>query len=180
MLTERQRAILDFILDFRHRNGCSPSIPEIQEAFSIRSPNGVAGHLLALESKGWIRRARRGSRQIEVTGPLDGLRRPVHDVPLYARSTSDPPVGCVSVDESTLGFRPGSTCFALRPDDSDPPDSGLLPGDLLVVDTAARPRYGRLVAVCRRGRFELERWLHSARSAPPVRGVVRTVIRRLA
>ncbi len=180
MLTERQRAILDFILDFRRRNGCSPSIPEIQKAFSIRSPNGVAGHLLALESKGWIRRVRRGSRQIEVTGPMDGLRRPVHDVPLYGDSQAGTPLGCVTVDEATLGFQPGPTCFALRADDRDLPNSGLLPGDLLVVDPTARPRQGRLVAVSRQGRLELERYVRSVRSAPPVRGVVRTLIRRLA
>ena len=179
MLTERQRAILDFILDFRRRNGCSPSIPEIQEAFSIRSPNGVAGHLFALESKGWIRRVRRGSRQIEVTGPLDGLRRPVHDVPLYARSPSGTPMGCVTVDEATLGFRPGPTCFAVRVDDRDLPNSGLLPGDLLVIDTAAPPRQGRFLAVDRQGRLDLDRYVRSDRSTPPVHRVARTLIRRL-
>ena len=48
MLTARQQAIYDFIVEFRRAQGCSPSIPEIQKAFLIRSPNGVVGHLLAL------------------------------------------------------------------------------------------------------------------------------------
>ena len=56
-LTGRQRKIYEFIIGFRRENGCSPSIPEIQRAFGIRSPNGVAGHLQALEAKGYIRRA---------------------------------------------------------------------------------------------------------------------------
>jgi SOS-response transcriptional repressor LexA len=40
-------------------------------AFDIRSPNGVAGHLHALQAKGYIRRsAERGSRQVDVVGEM--------------------------------------------------------------------------------------------------------------
>lgn len=65
-LTQRQQQFYDFIVAFRQRHGCSPSIPELQQAFGIRSPNGVAGHLKALQAKGVIRLADRGSRQIDL------------------------------------------------------------------------------------------------------------------
>jgi repressor LexA len=158
MLTERQQSILDYILDFRRRQGCSPSIPELQKAFGIRSPNGVAGHLDALEAKGYIRRANRGSRQIDVTGPLGGLRSPSYDLPLFRRVPGGKPVGCVTVDESTLGFRPKEGCFALKVRGDSMKRSGILDGDLVVVDPTASPRSGRIVVA---------------------QGVVRAVIRRL-
>jgi repressor LexA len=78
-LTDRQRSIYDFILAFRREHGCSPSIPELQKAFSIRSPNGIAGHLNALIAKGVLRRSARGSRNIDPTA----ADAPVHTLPVY-------------------------------------------------------------------------------------------------
>ena len=81
MLTERQREIYDFILAFRRDNGCSPSIPELQKAFEIRSPNGIAGHLNALITKGMLRRSERGSRNIDPVS--DTAAAQVHALPVY-------------------------------------------------------------------------------------------------
>lgn len=53
-LTERQRAIFDFIVEFIRENGGSPSVREIGDRFEIRSPNGVMCHLKALQKKGRI------------------------------------------------------------------------------------------------------------------------------
>jgi repressor LexA len=204
MLTERQKAILDFIVEFRREHGCSPSIPELQRAFSIRSPNGVAGHLLALEAKGFIHRADRGSRQIDLTGPLYGNRTSVSDVPLFghipaglpdAISTAVPD-GCVSVDDATLGFRPAEGCFALKVRGESMKDAGILPGDVVVIQPTPSPRAGQIVAALIDGESTLKRlvrlqgrWFLKAenpaypelhpRSDLVIQGAVRTVIRKL-
>src|SRR5215470_1401114 len=109
MLTERQQSIFDFILDFRRRHGCSPSIPEIQREFDIRSPNGVVGHLQALETKGYIRRGERGSRQIDLAG--EHAPAPMASLPLYGQIAAGYPQSeeqvaerYLSLDENTLGF----------------------------------------------------------------------------
>lgn len=52
--TNRQRAILDWIIAFRGRNGYSPSIREIGVHFGIGSLRGVTVHLEALERKGLL------------------------------------------------------------------------------------------------------------------------------
>ena len=112
MLTERQQSILDYIMEFRREHSCSPSIPEMQRHFGIRSPNGIAGHLHALELKGFIRRSERGSRQIDPVDPMESLRAEVATIPLFGAIPAGPPQsvaehrpeGCVSMDESTLGF----------------------------------------------------------------------------
>jgi repressor LexA len=44
----------------------SPTVREIGMAMNIRSPNGVTGHLNALERKGLIRRTPGKARNIEV------------------------------------------------------------------------------------------------------------------
>jgi repressor LexA len=204
MLTVRQKNILDYILDFRRQSGCSPSIPELQKAFGIRSPNGIAGHLLALESKGFIRRAKRGSRQIDVTGPLYAVKSPSFDLPLFGRIPAGPPEsfaaappeGCVSVDETSLGFRPKDGCFALKVRGDSMKDAGILDGDLVVVEPTPAPRADQIVAALIDGESTLKRlvrvkgkWYLKAenpayselhpRSDLVIQGVVRTVIRKL-
>jgi repressor LexA len=63
-LTDRQREVLDFIKANMHLY--SPTIREIATALSITSPNGVAAHLEALQRKGYIKRANKRARAIEV------------------------------------------------------------------------------------------------------------------
>ena len=65
-LTERQRKIFDFILSNISKFGYPPTIPEIQEKFSFKSPNAVQDHLEALERKGYISRRAYKSRGIEI------------------------------------------------------------------------------------------------------------------
>lgn len=50
ILTERQQQIAHFIDKFLQQNGYFPSVREIAQAFHIQ-PNGVQGHLKALEKK---------------------------------------------------------------------------------------------------------------------------------
>jgi len=204
MLTARQKSILDFILDFRRRQGCSPSIPELQKAFAIRSPNGVAGHLLALEAKGLIRRAKRGSRQIDIAGPLEAVKSPSYDLPLFGRVPAGPPEsfaaappeGCVTLDEGSLGFRPKEGSFVLKVRGDSMKDAGILDGDLVAVEPTPSPRAGQVVVALIDGESTLKRlvrvkgkWFLKAenpaypelhpRSDLVIQGAVRTVIRRL-
>lgn len=72
-LTARQTAILDFIRD-AIRNGRPPTIREICQFLKVKSPNGVMGHLRALQHKGYIRRDPLKSRAIELVGETDKLR----------------------------------------------------------------------------------------------------------
>lgn len=63
-LTARQREVLEFIK--ANTAYYSPSVREIAAALSIRSPNAVTNHLVALEKKGAIRRRPGEHRNIEV------------------------------------------------------------------------------------------------------------------
>ena len=65
-LTERQQTIYDFIRGLILRRGYGPTVREIAQRMDIKSPNGVMGHLKALEHKGYIRRDNRRARAIEL------------------------------------------------------------------------------------------------------------------
>ena len=65
-LTRRQRDVFDFIRDTINDRGYGPTVREIGDAFGINSPNGVMGHLKALEKKGLISREHNRSRAIRL------------------------------------------------------------------------------------------------------------------
>ncbi len=205
MLTGRQQSIFDFIVGFRRDQGCSPSIPEIQRHFDIRSPNGVAGHLQALEAKGYIRRADRGSRQIDVVDPHAAARGEIVDLPLYGTIPAGPPdlrsestpEAMVSVNAEALGFLPKAGAFVLRVRGDSMQDAGILEGDLVVIEPAPAPRDNQIVAALIDGECTLKRlvrqkgkwFLKAENTAYPelhpradlaVQGVARAMIRRLA
>ncbi|MFC1485533.1 transcriptional repressor LexA [Candidatus Latescibacterota bacterium] len=71
-LTSRQKAILTFIKSFAVAKGYPPTIPEIQEEFGIKSPNGVNNHLKALTRKGYLKRDSSRARALDIIGMRDG------------------------------------------------------------------------------------------------------------
>lgn len=80
-LTDKQRAVYEFIRDKIRGRGYGPTVREIGEGFNISSPNGVMCHLKALEKKGLITREPNMSRAIQLT------TEPVEDrgLPMFGR-----------------------------------------------------------------------------------------------
>ncbi len=76
-LTARQREALEFIRRCVRKRGYGPTVREIGDQMGINSPNGVVGHLVALERKGFIHREANLSRSIMLVErgekPLAGL-----------------------------------------------------------------------------------------------------------
>lgn len=80
-LTDKQQQVYDFIREEIHLRGYGPSVREIGERFSIKSPNGVMCHLHALVRKGLITRVPDKSRAISLVDregpttviPLSGM-----------------------------------------------------------------------------------------------------------
>lgn len=71
VLTDRQKMVLDFIHLHQVEHGCPPTLREIGRAMGIRSTNGVADHLRALERKGAISRSSWKSRSIRTLVPSE-------------------------------------------------------------------------------------------------------------
>jgi len=116
-VTDRQQAILDFIIDAIRTRGFPPTLREIGRAFEIRSTKGVNDHLVALERKGKIRRSDNLSRGIEVV-ELPALEEESESVPVLGRIAAGAPLlaaenvdGSYRLDRSLLH---GDRNFLLR------------------------------------------------------------------
>jgi repressor LexA len=132
-LTARQRQIFNFILEQIDRRGIPPTIREIGDQFGISSPNGVRDHLLALQRKGYLKRTPEKSRSLEVA---EGLRRD-RGSPILGRIAAGKPIlaeenfqGVLNFD---LLFGRGGALFALRVEGESMKETGIFPGDFVVV-----------------------------------------------
>lgn len=71
-LTDRQRMALEFIRDHIASKGYPPTVREIGAHMGIRSTNGVADHLRALERKGYLMKDDVHARALRIVGPFVG------------------------------------------------------------------------------------------------------------
>ena len=81
-LTDQQKKIFKLILSHIEEFGNPPTIREIGEQMGFRSPNGVVGHLKALQRKGLITRSSNKSRAIQLT---DEVHEEIKGLPLAGR-----------------------------------------------------------------------------------------------
>jgi tRNA(adenine34) deaminase len=84
-LTELERDVLDYVIEYVRRNTYPPSVREIGGQLGIRSTRKVAEVLSALAAKGWIERTRARSRAVRLLGPAGaaGLPPATDDCPEY-------------------------------------------------------------------------------------------------
>lgn len=73
-LTKRQAQVLRWIERYIAKHRWAPSMREIGVGMRIGSPNGVMGHLKALERKGWIVRSANGESRAMYVVEADNAR----------------------------------------------------------------------------------------------------------
>jgi repressor LexA len=151
-LTERQRAIYDFIVDTIRTKGYPPTIREMMEEFHIASTNGVRTTLSALAKKGYIRRRPMLSRGIELTDFVDRhLPRvaEMREIPIIGRVAAGEPIlavenvaGTLAVDRSFLS---AEHVFALEVQGESMKNAGILPGDYVLARQQEHATQGDIV-----------------------------------
>ncbi len=137
-LTERQRAILEFIEEVIDGEGYPPTVREICKRFRISSPRGVSDHLGALERKGFIEREAGKARGIRLVHRLSG-------VPIVGRVAAGNPILAVENVEDQLNMADlfgRHDVFAVEVDGDSMIDAGIFDGDYVVVRKAARVENG--------------------------------------
>ena len=105
-LTDRQRAVLQFISDSISDRGYPPTLREIGNHLGIKSTNGVNDHLRALERKGYLTREDMKSRTLRLMRNPDGS--PIGQVSANDNSDDDminiPIVGRVAAGALSQAF----------------------------------------------------------------------------
>jgi repressor LexA len=152
-LTDRQRAILDFIVTQQQARGFPPSVREIGEAVGLTSPSTVHTHLATLQRRGYLQRDPAKPRAIEVRyDPGSGAtaeRRPVQHVPLVGDVAAGTDVLAFENVEELVplpaDFTGDGTVFMLRVRGDSMIDAGILDGDHVVVHQQAEARNGDIV-----------------------------------
>jgi len=148
-LTERQRTILDYIIECIRDRGCPPTIAEICDEFGMASTNGAHDALVALEKKGYIERSSkaRGIRITEKASPGLYLSE-VGVLPLVGRVAAGQPI---LAEENIEGHIPVTASMAreraycLRVSGDSMIEDGILDGDVIIVDQGREPRRGDVV-----------------------------------
>lgn len=149
-ITNRQRQVLEYLVNEVKTKGYAPSVREIGLALGLRSPSTVHQHLTALEHKGCIRRHGDRMRALEVVDKSlvqngDGVV-----LPLIGRVSAGRPTLAeeqiqeyVAVPPRFFGDVRG--CFLLRVKGDSMTGAGILPGDLVIVRPQAHAAPGDIV-----------------------------------
>jgi repressor LexA len=151
-LTQRQRAILDFIVESVERRGYPPAVREIGQAVGLASPSTVHAHLQTLEDRGYLRRDPTKPRAIEVRwGEHAHVERPAaQSLPIYGSIAAGPTSLAEQVQEGTLAvpedFIDDTPHFVLRVRGESMIGAGINDGDYAVVRVNANPSNGEIVA----------------------------------
>jgi repressor LexA len=138
-LTERQKRILEFILDFQERNGISPTHKEICEEFGYSSYGTVHKHLKLLTEKGYIKRAWNQKRGVQVVQDTSGQAgRPEVRVPFYGLIAAGRPIETLPGDDQIrvprhLLASGARDHYVLRVTGDSMIEEGIHDGDLVVV-----------------------------------------------
>jgi len=154
VLTRRQAEILSFIKTHIQYSGFPPTISEIQEQFSFKSPNAVQEHLKALVRKGQIRRTPNQWRGLELVASNKSREESAHysavSVPLIGRVTAGLPLlaeenfeGTISVDRSLVGR--SSRLFALHVRGNSMIKAGIYDGDIAIAQQQSDADHGDIV-----------------------------------
>jgi len=154
VLTKRQAEILNFIKTHIQYSGFPPTISEIQEQFSFKSPNAVQEHLKALVRKGQIRRTPNQWRGLELVASSKSrdevAKYSTVPVPLIGRVTAGLPVlaeenfeGTISVDRSLVGRT--TRLFALHVRGDSMIKAGIYDGDIAIAQQQSVADHGDIV-----------------------------------
>lgn len=152
--TRRQRQILEFIKTRFQKSGFSPTIAEIQEDFSFKSPNAVQEHLKALENKGCIRRTPNKWRGLEIIGSsqkrTENNNQSTVTVPIVGDIAAGSPIfaeenleGTISIDRSLV--RGANRLFALRVQGESMVKAGICSGDIIIARRQSEANNGDIV-----------------------------------
>ena len=159
-LTQRQKQVLDFLAQFVEENGYSPSYQEIASGLGLASLATVHKHVLALESKHYLKRGFNQSRSLDLSPKYqqDERRRrggtaSSFEIPLAGRIAAGTPVEAVAGRETLnlADYAGDADTFALEVSGDSMIEDHICDGDVVLVERAAKVRDGDIVVALVRG-----------------------------
>ncbi|WP_069800004.1 transcriptional repressor LexA [Tepidibacillus sp. HK-1] len=150
-LSNRQKAIFDFIKQKVKEKGYPPSVREIGEAVGLASSSTVHGHLSRLEKKGLIRRDPTKPRAIEilVDDDLPKMDKEMVRVPLIGKVTAGEPITAIENVEDYFPLPAsivnGDDVYMLVVQGESMIEAGIYDGDYVIVRQQPIANNGEIV-----------------------------------
>lgn len=150
-LSNRQKAIFDFIKQKVKEKGYPPSVREIGEAVGLASSSTVHGHLSRLEKKGLIRRDPTKPRAIEilVDDDLPKMDKEMVRVPLIGKVTAGEPITAIENVEDYFPLPAsivnGDDVYMLVVQGESMIEAGIYDGDYVIVRQQPVANNGEIV-----------------------------------
>lgn len=170
-LTKRQKQVVDFIAEFIHCNGYSPSFEEIAGGLGLASLATVHKHLTALENKHYLKRSFNRSRALDLgTQYYREFGRQQQDATVGSSET--PLLGTIAAgqpvetfpDPQTLSFADFTGVehvYALRVRGESMIEDHIMDGDYVLVEKTDRVSNGDIVVALVEGsETTLKRFYH--------------------
>jgi repressor LexA len=161
-LTERQRAVLNYIRQHQRETGFPPTSREIQRHFQFQSQTAAMNHLRALERKGAISRSPHKARGL--SDPEMRRRSDQRMVTLlgaipagHANDSTATEETRFAVDSKFFGVNETSEIFALKVQGESMIGAQVADGDTVLLKRAT-PREGDIVAALIDGEVTLKRY----------------------
>jgi repressor LexA len=147
-LTRLESSVYQYLLDFTAEHTYQPSIRDIGKQFEIKSTKTVSDLLQSLARKGYIERDPSRSRGVRLLGFSGAVQST--PVPYYGRIHAGEPAllpehreGFITMDRR---FLPSDRVFFLKVKGESMIGRAIESGDFVMVDPAATPKDGDMVA----------------------------------
>ncbi len=148
-LTQMERRVYHYLIDFLAENTFQPSIREIARKFRIKSTKTVSDILIGLANKGFIERQDARSRGVRLLGYATSTQ--TQPVPLYTRVNAGEPAltpehrqSFVTMDRR---FLPSEDVFLIKASGDGLSVRGIMDGDLVLIAPRGHATDGDLVAM---------------------------------
>lgn len=157
-LTEKEQAVLDYIIERQEKLGYPPAVREICEAVHLKSTSSVHDYLSALERKGYLRRDPTKPRAIEILKSANNvLLKSNTYVPccevIHAPIIGDVAAGTpILAEQNVGGYFPlpaeefgGKDVYMLRVHGDSMINIGIYDGDRVIVEACDTAENGEIV-----------------------------------
>jgi len=149
-LTQTEIKIQDFIQQFIHDNGHSPTLREIGDGVAIKSKGTVHRYVTALKNKGVLQHNERQWRGLSVTNPSDGSGATLNNsLPFLGRIAAGQPIEAVaditSININDMLIGAGEGRYMLQVKGDSMVELGILDGDMVVIERRDYAKNGDIV-----------------------------------
>jgi repressor LexA len=164
-LTDRQRAVLDFIREHAASEGLPPTLQQIADAFGFRQACAAHKHVRRLQEAGYLDVRPNEARGIRLAGNRGArarLRGDRLELPVLGRVAAGAPIGAdagverhVLLDRALFSSKPD---YLLRVKGDSMRDDGIFDGDLVAVQRTREARNGQVVVARVDGEITIKRF----------------------